>query len=78
MERPNLLITDIRMDGMSGIEVMQELSKERPMPTILISAHYQLEDLNDNVEGNLIAFLRKPVKIADLRLAVAEAAVKIS
>jgi CheY-like chemotaxis protein len=72
-ERPDLLITDIRMDGINGIDAMRELAKDGPIPTILISAHYRAEDFNGQLDGGVVAFLRKPVKLADLAGAVAEA-----
>ena len=75
--RPDLLITDIRMDGLSGIEAMQQLGKDAPLPTILISAHYQREELDGDLDGQVIAFLPKPVKLADLYAAVADAAQQI-
>src|SRR5690606_5447251 len=56
MERPDLLITDIRMEGMSGIEAMQELAKDGPLPTILISAHHRVEDLDSRYSDQLAAF----------------------
>ena len=74
VDRPDLLITDIRMDGLSGIEAMQELAKDGPMPTILISAHYRVEDFEDDLDGQLVAFLPKPVKLDELLLAVSRAA----
>jgi DNA-binding NtrC family response regulator len=77
-ERPELLVTDIRMDELSGIEAMQELAKEGPMPTILISAHYCPEDLDDEVADQVLGLLTKPIKLASLTAAVAKAAEKIS
>jgi len=74
LNRPDLLVTDIRMDELTGVEVMQELGKMGRMPTILISAHYRLEDLDVDLNGHVVAFLSKPVKLASLEAAVARAA----
>jgi response regulator NasT len=76
VERPDLLITDIRMDHMTGIEAMYELARDGPIPTILISAHYRPEDVDGLNEG-VIAFLSKPVKLAELMATVNEAAHKL-
>ena len=76
-QAPDLVITDIRMDGYSGIEAMRELTKDRPIATILISAHYRADELPDDLDGNLIAFLPKPVKVRALTNAVADAASRL-
>lgn len=80
--RPDLLITDISMDGLSGIEAMRLLIVEKPLPTILISAHCRPSDsasnLKEMLDENVFAFLPKPVKLADLIEAVDTAATKIS
>jgi CheY-like chemotaxis protein len=73
-QMPDLLVSDIRMDGMTGIDAMRELAMDGPIPTILISAHYQAEDFNGQLDDQVVAFLRKPVKLPDLVAAVAEAA----
>jgi CheY-like chemotaxis protein len=77
-ERPELLVTDIRMDELSGIEAMHELAKDAAIPTILISAYYRPEDLDGQLDGQVPAFLTKRVKLASLTMAVAEAAEKIA
>ena len=76
--RPELLITDIRMDGLTGIQAMHELSQQGPLPTILISAHYKYEELDGDSHGQVVAFLQKPVKLADLYEAVEQAAKAIT
>ncbi|MEM8865911.1 MAG: response regulator [Planctomycetota bacterium] len=75
--QPDLLITDIRMPGTTGIEAMRALSTPRPLPTILISAHYRQEDLQADLNDQVVAFLAKPVKLADLSAAVAKATEQI-
>ena len=70
--RPELLVTDIRMEGMTGIEAMQQLAQQGPIPTILISAHYRAEELDADLDGQVLTFLAKPVKLAELAAAVNE------
>ena len=77
LARPDLLITDIRMDELSGIEAVKQLASESPILTILISAHYRPEDLDGDLDHGVMAFLPKPVKLADLAAAVAEVAARI-
>lgn len=73
VERPELLITDIQMDRVSGIDVVRELSTGVPVPTILISALSPPEALLQELNGQVVAFLRKPVKLAALTAAVNKA-----
>ena len=77
-ERPELLVTDIRMDKLTGIEAMQELMKQGPIPTILISAHYRPSDFDGELNGQVVSFLRKPIKVGDLTAAVTAAAEELS
>lgn len=36
--RPNVLTFDVEMPGMSGIEFLQEIMEERPMPVVMLSS----------------------------------------
>lgn len=36
--RPNVLTLDVEMPGMSGIEFLEELMEERPMPVVMLSS----------------------------------------
>ena len=77
-KHPDLLITDIRMDELSGIDAMKELARDAPLPTILISAHYEEEELRGELDGQVVAFLPKPVKMEKLKAAVDQAADRIA
>lgn len=69
--RPDLVITDIRMPDMDGIDAAREICKEMPVPVILISADHDQEVLERAEEGDVMAFLVKPIKQADLEPAIA-------
>ncbi len=69
--RPNLLILDVRMPEMDGLEALAEICSDRPLPAILVSA-YSDEDLLRRAEENYVmAYLVKPVRQADLVAAIA-------
>ncbi|HLQ85747.1 MAG TPA: sigma 54-interacting transcriptional regulator [Salinisphaeraceae bacterium] len=56
------VITDLLMDGMNGIDLLQHLSRERPtLPVILITAHGSIPDAVTATQGGALDFLTKPV-----------------
>lgn len=66
MHRPDLVITDIKMPDMDGIDAAVRLYKELPVPVILVSAYHD-PDLIARAEGDhIMGYLVKPIKQADL------------
>src|SRR5262249_37564762 len=70
---PDLIIPDIKMPGMDGIEAVQKVCRERPAPVVLVSAFHDEELLARAREGCVMAYLTKPVRPADVEAAVAVA-----
>jgi AmiR/NasT family two-component response regulator len=69
--QPDLVITDIKMPDMDGIEAAMKIYGERPIPVILVSA-YSNEKLIERAEADhIMAYLVKPIKQADLEPAIA-------
>ncbi len=55
------LIADIRMPGMSGIELQSKLNSDYcPIPTIFITAHGEEEVRLQAIRGGAVKFLPKP------------------
>lgn len=71
---PDLIITDVKMPDMDGIEAAQEIYRDHPIPVILVSAYHDQEVLERLEEDHILAFLVKPIKQADLEPAIAVAA----
>jgi response regulator NasT len=67
---PDLIITDIKMPDMDGIDAARQIYKDRPIPVILISAYHDQELLERLEEDHILAFLVKPIKTADLEPAI--------
>lgn len=69
-ERPDLVITDIRMPEMSGIEAAREIAKTQTIPVIIVSSY---ESPSDEDSEFVVDFLLKPVCVTDLHAAIARA-----
>ncbi|MEO0974681.1 MAG: sigma 54-interacting transcriptional regulator [Pseudomonadota bacterium] len=65
--RPDAVITDLRMDGMDGINLLEALQREHPgLPVILITAHGTIPDAVRATQSGALAFLTKPVERTEL------------
>lgn len=67
---PDLVITDIRMPDMDGLQAAAAINRDKPIPVILISAFHDAELLSRLGENSIMAYLVKPVKEADLSVAI--------
>ncbi|MDR3636507.1 MAG: response regulator [Isosphaeraceae bacterium] len=68
--RPDLVITDIKMPDMDGIEASTQLYKDTPVPVILVSAFHDAEFIRRAEADHILAYLVKPIKQADLEPAI--------
>lgn len=70
--RPRLVVTDLVMPGMSGLEVLQHVVNfDSSIDVILMTAHYTPETAVAAIRQGAADYLQKPVKIAILRERVA-------
>ncbi len=68
---PALVISDIRMPGMSGLDLLAKLGELHPRPPcILMTAYSSIETAVTAVKLGARDYLLKPFEIADLRAAV--------
>ncbi len=64
---PGCLILDIRMPGMSGIELQEKLAREGgATPVIIISAHGDIETAVRAMRTGAIDFIKKPYDVDHL------------
>lgn len=62
-----IVLMDIRMDGMSGVEVLRAMKRIRPgIPIILMTAHTASEVIADAEREGALHVLRKPVPLPAL------------
>ena len=60
-ERPGCLILDVRMPGLTGLELQEELNRRRiRLPIIFMSGHGNIPTSVKAVKGGAIDFLEKP------------------
>jgi response regulator NasT len=64
--RPDLVITDIKMPDMDGIDAATALYRERPVPVILVSAYHDAGLVERAEADHILGYLVKPIKHADL------------
>lgn len=60
---PDLVITDIRMPKMNGLEMARQIKEVSPeTPILILSAHSEVDDLVQAIEIGIDNFLFKPLK----------------
>lgn len=69
--KPDLVITDIKMPEMDGIDAAVEIYKEQAIPVILVSAYHSDGLIHRAEADHIMAYLVKPIKQADLEPAIA-------
>lgn len=69
--KPDLVITDIKMPDMDGIDAAVALYKERPVPVILVSAYHTPELVERAEADHILGYLVKPIKQSDLEPVIA-------
>ena len=76
-DTPDVLITDVRMPGMSGIALLERLHDTSPdLPIIVITAHSDLENAVAAYKGGAFEYLPKPFDIDEAVSLVTKAARK--
>ncbi|HEY0634756.1 MAG TPA: nitrogen regulation protein NR(I) [Gammaproteobacteria bacterium] len=60
-DTPDAIITDIRMPGMSGLDLLAELTRDQPdLPVIIMTAHSDLDSAVSAYQGGAFEDLPKP------------------
>jgi len=67
---PDLIVTDIKMPDLDGLEAAAEANRIRPMPVVVISGHHEAPLLERASVDYVMTYLVKPVKPTDLQAAV--------
>jgi len=76
--RPDLVITDLRMENMDGIGLLKEIQRQRPgLCVLLLTAHGTIPDAVEATQSGAFGFLTKPIDKEQL-LDYVQRAMKIS
>ncbi|HTU16968.1 MAG TPA: response regulator [Gemmataceae bacterium] len=68
--RPDLVITDIKMPGIDGIDAAKQIYEEMPIPVILVSAYSDAKLIERAESDHIMGYLVKPIKQTDLEPAI--------
>jgi DNA-binding NtrC family response regulator len=74
-EHPQIVLTDLVMPGLSGLEVLDRIVEFDPsIDVILMTAHYTSESAVEAIRRGAADYLNKPIPIAALRERIAKLA----
>lgn len=65
--RPEIIISDIRMPGMDGLELLKRIHSDKPdIPIIITTAHSDLDSAVAAYQGGAFEYLPKPFDLKEL------------
>ena len=70
---PDVVVLDMRMPGMDGIESARRIMSHRPVPIVMCTAYFDAELVDKAAEAGVHAYVVKPCRLADLLPAVSMA-----
>ena len=72
--RPSLVLTDLKMPGMSGLELLERIrAEETDLPVIVITAFGTIQSAVEAVKAGAYDYLTKPIDYDDLLLGIRRA-----
>lgn len=76
-ERPHLVVLDLKMPKVNGLEVLEAIKgdeKLRTIPTVVLSSSDRPQDVTDSYERRANSYVTKPASLTGLREGVQEMA----
>jgi DNA-binding NtrC family response regulator len=66
-QRPALIISDVRMPGLSGLDLLRRLREEQPLlPVLLVTAYVDIRDAVAAMRDGAVNYLEKPIDLDEL------------
>ena len=73
-EKPDLVLADIRMPGLTGIQLLEKIKGSNPnAPVILLTAYGSVEDAVKAMKNGAFYYLTKPVNLEELEFLIKKA-----
>ena len=70
--RYDVLITDLKMSGPSGLEVLRFVKEQAPSTRVIVITGYATaEQAKESIKGGAVDFIAKPFRISQLRELIA-------
>lgn len=69
--KPTLVVTDIKMPDMDGLDAVKRIGDERPTPVVIISAFHDDDYIRRANEQCVLAYLVKPIDENSLKTSIA-------
>ena len=71
IKKPEIVLTDIRMPKLNGIEFAERLTEKSPgSQLIFISGHMEVEYLRSAIKLSAVGYIEKPLKLAEVEQAI--------
>lgn len=71
-ELPDVVLLDMRMPGLSGVEVLERIRMDYPdLPVMIVSGHCSQHDKESAEDLGVLAFYPKPLQFRELLAAFA-------
>ena len=66
-EKPDVILSDVRMPGMDGMTLLNQIIDQKPgLPVIIMTAHSDLQSAVDAYQGGAFEYLPKPFDINEV------------
>ncbi|MBZ5516412.1 MAG: sigma-54 dependent transcriptional regulator [Acidobacteriia bacterium] len=73
-EAPDLILLDVRLPDLSGIEVLREIKQNNlSIPVIMFTGDPQLDDIKTAIKLGALDFIKKPIDFDEFQITVANA-----
>lgn len=74
-EKVGLMISDVRMPGISGLETLRRVRQQHPhLPVLLVTAYADIREAVDAMRDGALDYLQKPIDLDELLATVQKAA----
>src|SRR6185369_8417033 len=74
-DEPNVILTDLRMDGLDGLGILRKAKQDLPECEVLvITGHGDVQTAVEAMKAGAANYLQKPVNLGELRAMVEKAA----